>query len=79
MVPLAFAEDECTEDVDCEEGYTCTDGTCVETEEDACTEDADCAYSYCSQGGADSCDTNEDCPDNPFTLWIIPDVMAWLL
>jgi cysteine-rich repeat protein len=53
----------------------CTDGQCSDGS-GTCTVDADCAYSYCSQGGADSCDTNEDCPDNPFTLWIIPDVMA---
>jgi hypothetical protein len=54
----------------------CTDFLCADGS-GACTEDADCAYSYCSQGGGpDDCQDNSECPDNPFALWSIPEVMA---
>ncbi len=45
-------EAECTVDEDCDEGYVCTDGVCIEeVAEPECVEDADCEEGYiCTEG-----------------------------
>jgi Cys-rich repeat protein len=75
LAPMALAQDgnqtggnetNCTEDADCEEGYFCSEGECLEVV-DECTEDADCAEGeVCTEGecvAEAECTEDADCEE----------------